>query len=207
MDLNPRTQRRLNRIRDEVDILVLLENFGFRVRSNMDREQQFSCHLHGSGQDNKPSARVYPDTQSWYCWACQKTRDAISTVREVENLTFPEALKWLESKFRLPPLPFEEGDEYAQPEKVGDALEALLNTDRSFDQDAYSLSAILDMYTEDRALPLNRMTAFWDAFDKINYLVKGKGRSLPENRGRIALAKIKQRAQDEFNKAVGAKDV
>ena len=202
MDLNPRTQRRLDRIKEEVDILALLEGFGFRVRAGMDREQQFQCSLHGDGSDNKPSARAYPETNSWHCWACQKSRDAVSTVREVNNLGFMDAIKWLESKFSLPPMSYEEGDNagYKREKDRREVVEEALNNDRTFEQDAHVVSSILEMVTTDKLLPLARVTAYWDAFDRINYLVNGKGQSLPEVKGRVALKKVQTRVMEEIRR-------
>jgi hypothetical protein len=201
MDLNPRTQRRLERIKDEVDILSLLEEFGFHVRGDMDREQQFSCRLHGDGRDSRPSARVYPETQSWHCWACQKSRDAVSTVREVHNLGFMEAVKWLEGKYGLPELPFLPGDTVYRPKAADTVVEealAPLQQGRTFEQDAKVVGGLIDMATSDRMLSLERTTAFWDAFDRVVYLVTGKGQSLPEVQGRVALEKIRTRIMAEI---------
>lgn len=201
MDLNPRTQRRLDRIKAEVDILVLLEGFGFQVRGDMDREQQFPCRMHGSGEDNKPSARVYPETHSWYCWGCQKSRDAVSTVREQTSLGFMEAIGWLEQKFSLPALAFQDGDAYERKETAAEVVAKSLRQDRSFEDDAKIVSSILDMVTEDRILSLGRTTAFWEAFDRVSFLVNGKGQSLPEPQGRAALEKIRVRVMAEIKGA------
>jgi hypothetical protein len=205
MKLNPRTQRRLDRIKDKVDILALLEEFGFQVRADMDREQQFQCRLHGSGQDNKPSARVYPETSSWNCWACQKSRDAVSTAREVLNLGFMDAIKWLEAKHKLPPMSYEAGDnagyqkEKDRREVVEEALVDPLDQDhRTFEDDARVLRAILDMVTEEKQLSLARVTAYWDAFDRVVFFVQGKGQDLPEAKGRVALGTIKSRVMEEI---------
>lgn len=62
-----RAKQRADRLRAEVPILKVLEDYGYRVTSDWDREQQFQCDLHGDGLDNKPSARVYPDSHQWYC--------------------------------------------------------------------------------------------------------------------------------------------
>lgn len=65
-----RSKQRVERIKKEIPIIAVLASFGYQVRSDGgDREQQFPCDLHGDGQDNKPSARVYPDSQQFYCVA------------------------------------------------------------------------------------------------------------------------------------------
>ncbi len=201
MDLHPRTQRRLDRIKEKVDILTLLEGFGFPIRADMDREQQFQCRMHGSGQDNKPSARVYPETHSWYCWGCQKSRDAVSTVREQLGLGFMDAVKWLETKFALPTLSFREGEAYERKETADEVVAKSLRHDRTFEDDAKVVRGILDMVTEDRALGLDRVTAFWEAYDRVVHLVTGKGQSLPEVKGRVALEKVKERLMAEITGA------
>lgn len=67
MKTNTRLERRVARIHEMVRIDRVLESYGYRVAGNTDREQQFSCDLHGDGMDSKPSARAYPDTNQWYC--------------------------------------------------------------------------------------------------------------------------------------------
>lgn len=195
MDLDPRTQSRLDRIKAEVDILSLLEGFGFHVRGDMDREQQFPCKLHGDGSDMKPSARVYPETHSWYCWGCQKSRDAVSTVREAMNLGFIEAIKWLEDRHNLPALPYVPVERPKGADQV--VAEALLRPDKSFEDDAKRVHTLLDALTEERDLPLERATAFWDAYDRIVYMVTGKGQHLPEAKGRVGLERIRTRILEE----------
>ena len=66
-----RLKRRVARIRKAISLARVLEDYGYEVRAyDSDREQQFSCDLHGDGMDNTPSARVYPD--NWfYCFGCQ----------------------------------------------------------------------------------------------------------------------------------------
>lgn len=195
MALNPRTKRRVDRIKQEVDILTLLEGFGFRVRADMDREQQFQCSLHGDGRDTKPSARAYPESNSWYCWACQKSRDVVGTVREVQGMSFIDALKWLEKQYNLPPLPWLDGDRdyLTQKETVKDVVNEALTTDRSFEQDSNVLKGILEMVTEDRTLPRDRVLSYWDAFDYINYLVQGSQAKMPEPKGIAALQRVREK--------------
>lgn len=50
------------------------------------------CPFH---PDKNPSLFIYPNTNSFYCFACLKGGDAISFVMLLENLKFPEAVKRL----------------------------------------------------------------------------------------------------------------
>jgi DNA primase len=47
------------------------------------------CPFHN---DHRPSLVVYPATQSFYCFACRASGDAISFLMKAEHLSFPEAL-------------------------------------------------------------------------------------------------------------------
>lgn len=63
-----RSRQRADRIRALIPIEEVLLHYGYQVRADAGgREQQFCCDLHGDGQDTKPSARVYPESASWYC--------------------------------------------------------------------------------------------------------------------------------------------
>lgn len=50
------------------------------------------CCFH---EDHVPSLAIFPDTQSFYCFGCQKHGDVIAFLMEAECLTFPEALRVL----------------------------------------------------------------------------------------------------------------
>jgi len=65
-----RARKRADRIRETIPIVSVLADYGYEVRTDGgDREQQFACNLHGDGNDVKPSARVYPHSNSWHCIA------------------------------------------------------------------------------------------------------------------------------------------
>ena len=67
-EYNPRTQRRIDQIKARLSIAQVLMDYGYPVRGDNDeREEQFPCDLHGDGHDGKPSARIYPESNSWYC--------------------------------------------------------------------------------------------------------------------------------------------
>jgi len=51
------------------------------------------CPFH---EDDRPSFAVYPETRSFYCFGCSTHGDVITFVRELDHLSFPEALDALE---------------------------------------------------------------------------------------------------------------
>ena len=190
-----RIRRRADRVKTRIAITRVLSDFGYMVRPDAgDREQQFSCDLHGDGQDNKPSARVYPETNSWYCFACGKSRDNIETVRENKNLGFVEAIVWLEKKYNLEELSWEAGDSQPREQTQREQLTEHLDSDKSFEEDAAILKTLLDDLTGDRALPLEQLAAFWEGFDKLLYLEDKK--LVPEVRARAAILGITKRIME-----------
>lgn len=186
-----------DRVRKAVSILQVLAEYGYPVHpGGGDREQQFPCDLHGDGRDSRPSARVYPSTNSWHCFACTKTRDVIETVRAKEGLTFWQAVKKLEKvggleAFKWTPKPIE---------NASTVLQAALDPSRTFDQDAERVRHNLDMLTyniEDgqrvrpNILPMETVLTLWEAFDRVVFRVKGakgEGGEWSERKGREALA-------------------
>lgn len=161
-----RSERRAQRIRDEVRIDRLLASYGYQVHPDVDREQQFSCDLHGDGTDSKPSARVYPTNNQWYCWACARSRDAIQTVREKEGLGFLQALDKLERDYGLPSLPWEEGDHETAPvDPVASILDAVTP-----DPVRTRVERCLRAITLERKEPLPKVLKLWELFDQARTL-------------------------------------
>jgi len=60
---------------------------------------QVACHLHGVGEDNLPSARIYNDSNLMYCWGCATIRDTLQLVKDVRQVGFKEALTFLVETF------------------------------------------------------------------------------------------------------------
>lgn len=153
------------RIREEVPILGVLVDYGYAVHPDGgDREQQFSCDLHGDGSDSKPSARVYPDSASFYCFACGRTRDAITLVREKEGLDFWAAVRVLEKRYGLPPMKWvaEEREASAQ-DKVSEALTVTVPVRTVFQR---TEKFLLSMCRE-RAAAHWQLAALWEAHDQV----------------------------------------
>lgn len=86
-----RAKQRADRIRADVRIIQILSDYGYNVNPDGgDREQQFSCDLHGDGSDSKPSARAYPSSNSWFCVAVQErvlTERGWVELRHLEHFT------------------------------------------------------------------------------------------------------------------------
>lgn len=167
-----RAKARADRIREQISITAVLASYGYLVQDGMDRQQQFPCDLHGDGSDSKPSARVYPENNQWYCFACGMSRDAIQTVREKENLDFREACDQLEKRFRLPPLPWtDEGEEEKGGPEVGD-LFVVPDTSREDLRDR--VRTLLLGISKEKSMPLAKVLGFWEEFDRLAfYLEKG----------------------------------
>lgn len=153
--------KRADRIKEKIPLLDVLAYYGYDVGTSEDREYQFRCDLHGDGSDNAPSARVYPSTNTWYCFACGRVRDSIATVMEKEGLDFSNACKALEIKFELPVWTWEERDPFAeveeQVEQAGDHLKKRLH------------SMLLDN-TKGRVLSYEQSLKFWEAYNMLNSL-------------------------------------
>lgn len=85
----------------EVDMTeVLLDyNVDFIFNPKLVDEVQLRCPFHG--QDNKPSARFYKNTQSMFCWVCYKRWDVISFIMEMEQLYYRKAILFIIDKYKL----------------------------------------------------------------------------------------------------------
>lgn len=177
-----RARKRADRIRERVSIIQFLSDMGYAIQPHGgDREQQFSCDLHGDGSDSKPSARAYPSSNSWYCFACSKKRDSITTLMEKKGLSFYEACDTIEQTYGLPPLPFEkEENEYndlsfaeRKPtfEIMRERVDTLLKTQRT-----------------EKSVTLSQYLSLWEVYNMILYKVengKMKEDSAISNLGKV----------------------
>lgn len=202
-----RAKKRADRIRSIIPIQRVLADYGYQVDAGYNGEQQFSCDLHGDGMDGKPSARVYPDTASAYCFACDRTRDAIEVVREKEGIDFWAALKVLEARYNLPTLPWDDDDkteaqqrEEAKQQGAETQVAAVLDTSRTFAEDKATLERHLIGLTTDRDLPMRVLLGYWEAFDKITLMAEhdlvqeGPAREGLRKIHELSMAKLRERA-------------
>ena len=134
------------------------------------------------------------------CFGCDKTRDAIETVRAKEGLDFWGAVKKLESVYGLAPLPVEEGYERPDPHAAIKEAMATLDPHKTFDDDLKELSQLLLALSEPPSqITMDRALAFWEAQDKVVFQVqgpKGEGGPWDERKGRAVIKKLRERVME-----------
>lgn len=90
---------KLNRLKESVDAEQLLRHLGFEVSISNSTEVRAPCKVHGG--DNKTAFRMNKDTKNWTCFShnCQEDigYDVISLIMKVLNISFPQAVQYLES--------------------------------------------------------------------------------------------------------------
>ena len=57
------------------------------------------CPFHN---EKTPSFYLYPETQSFYCFGCGAGGDVISFIKQIEGLSYPEAVKFLAERAGMP---------------------------------------------------------------------------------------------------------
>jgi len=78
-------------IKARADITEILENFTevFAYQG----KRTYRCTLHGA--DRTPSGHIYQDTNSCWCFACQRGGDVIDAVKLFGNMDTAGAIKYL----------------------------------------------------------------------------------------------------------------
>jgi hypothetical protein len=174
--MSERARKSADRIREEIPLIEVLDFYGYRVDITApDRQQQFSCDLHGDGRDGKPSARYYPDTGQFFCFACGQSRDAIGLVREKEGMGFWAAIRKLEAQFSLSPLPWE-ADAEDRPATPRQAVEDSLRRDETPQQAMHRVERFLMNLTRERSLPAVKCAGLWEAHDRVLFHLDNDGK-------------------------------
>lgn len=181
-DTHNDARERADRISEKVSILQVLIDYGYDVQ-DYDVPQQFRCDLHGSGMDNKPSARVYPQDNHWYCFGCGEQRDAIATVKDKESVEFWEACGILESRYNLPAWK----STYRPPPKPKDPREVVAVPDEGcFKDDRKRTESLLMSQTRGKDLSMSKLLSLWEEFSKIDWNVRQEIWTEKEGRQKFA---------------------
>jgi DNA primase len=90
---------RINRLKEAIDAEQLLGLLGFDISRSTSTEVRAACRIHSGS--NRSSFRMNKQTKNWVCFSqsCQETigYDVISLVKHMLNLSFPDAVKYLEN--------------------------------------------------------------------------------------------------------------
>ncbi len=72
-------------IKQRLSILTVMQNYNLEL----DRNNQIKCPFH---EDNKPSCRIYINTNTFHCFGCNATDDQIEFIGKYENCSKHEAI-------------------------------------------------------------------------------------------------------------------
>ena len=81
-------------IRRSVSAYQAGEALGLRI----DRHGRCACPAHGG---TNPNCKLWADDRGWYCYKCHEGGDTVALVQTVNQCSFWEAVKWLNSAFHL----------------------------------------------------------------------------------------------------------
>lgn len=95
--------QRCDRARESVTLDMLFDVLGW----DLPQRGRIRC-IWPDHEDRTPAMQVYRDTNSVYCFACNKTGDVIEIVRQCvepgEEWNVGQAVDWIEKTFALPPM-------------------------------------------------------------------------------------------------------
>lgn len=76
----------IKQIKSQLSIERVLNEYGITINKN----NHIKCPFH---KDDKPSLRIYPETNTYTCFGCDKTGDAIQFIQDIDKCTKHQALK------------------------------------------------------------------------------------------------------------------
>jgi hypothetical protein len=151
---------RRDNINDQLSMYNVLVDYGYISDYGDGREVQFSCDLHGSGRDQRPSARYYSRSNSYYCFGCGKSRDSVALVMEKEDLSFSKACFFLEKKYNLKRINFD----YSQFSVLKENVDFSLSQDHT-EEEKFDFS--LKLFVEANLLSKADALRLWLGLDMI----------------------------------------
>lgn len=85
-----------NVILEQTNIFDVFDLFNVSYKGRV--KQQLNCPFHA---DPTPSARVYPETDTFYCFQCHTPHNTISIASALSGLRYGETLDYLVEKLQL----------------------------------------------------------------------------------------------------------
>ncbi|MBO4383189.1 MAG: DNA primase [Clostridia bacterium] len=145
----------LNTLRDRLDIEEFISGYVHLKRAG--RLSKGLCPFHS---EKTPSFTVYPENQSYYCFGCGKGGDIITFTRDIENLDYLDAVRFLADRAGLN-MPDDDYDDTLSKKRKR-MLELNKEAARFFYKELMSEkgAGCLKYWTEDRGLTLQTIKHF-----------------------------------------------
>ncbi len=100
----------IEQVLEQTDIVALVEQY---VKLNKKSSANYFglCPFHA---ETKPSFSVSPNKQIFYCFSCRRGGNAIKFIQDIENVSFPEAVRFLAERANIKLPSFEYSEKYNQ---------------------------------------------------------------------------------------------
>jgi DNA primase len=172
----------VDEIKERLDIVEVIS--GYVPLKKAGRNFKGLCPFH---TEKTPSFIVFPDSQNWHCFgACSTGGDLFAFVMKKENMTFPEALRFLGQRAGVVIAPRSEA-EAAEDEKHRRLQEVVAAAAQYFNHLLLHAPAAegARAYLTRRAIQPPTVEAFQlgyalDSWDALSHYLGGKGYSLAE---------------------------
>ncbi len=190
----------LRELRDNNDMVSVAQSYVELKRAG--RTFSCRCPFHS---ERTPSFHVYPDTQSYYCYGCAAGGDVITFIRQIENLDYMEAVRFLAQRAGMA-MPEDKGDDSARRRQR--LYEINRAAGRYFHETLFSPEGREGMeYITRRGLTEHTIKRFGigyapDDYHKLHYYMKGKGYSEDELADAALLVRNNNRVYDKFRHRV-----
>src|SRR5574344_2137319 len=102
------------------------------------------CPFH---EERTPSFTVTPYRNMFYCFGCKKGGNATTFLMEHENMTYPEAVKWLGRKYGIEVDEQDEGLEEKKQRLEMESLQIVNEAVQKFYREQFLLSKEAQKYT------------------------------------------------------------
>lgn len=96
---------------EKVDIFDVAARYDLGWGASTGRPQQVHCPMHN---DSSPSARVYPESNSGYCWTCQEAFGPSRLVADAESIHIVRAAHLLAARLGIDTRPDADLSEFRQ---------------------------------------------------------------------------------------------
>jgi hypothetical protein len=131
-----------------ISIVQVLRDIGVEVRDEQ-YPQQIQCPFHGGGQELHMSARVYPQSNSWYCFTESKSFTPATTLANAYEVSISQARHMLRERFGTTETKIPTTNEKILP-RIADLISCLTLNDLLSDEIDMFLSNVARGYSSSR---------------------------------------------------------